>query len=96
MANENQSNGPGAGNPGHEPQNDGFSFKVDDEGFSTHEHELKPAAILAIAGLDSDLLYLVEIRGGKQIPYKDAPDTPIKIHSNMEFISLSIGPKTTS
>ena len=71
-------------------------YTVNDEPQSTTEKELTPNQILQKAGIDSATNYLVEIRGKEKISFKDEPNTPIHIHENLKFISVSTGPKPVS
>lgn len=73
-----------------------INYTVNDEPQSTTEKELTPSQILTKAGIDPAINYLVEIRGRNKISYKDKPNKPIKMHENMKFISVSIGPKPVS
>ncbi len=74
-----------------------IEFKVDDESLETVEHELTPQQILELAGLDPAQHYLVLVEGGKpDTSYEATPDTPIHLHSGIEFASVFTGPTHVS
>jgi hypothetical protein len=81
--------------PHHKPPHQ-IELVVDGENFETAAHELTARQILELAGIDPATHYLVRIQGRHQIPYKDDPDTEIRLHEGIEFISVSTGPTPVS
>jgi hypothetical protein len=73
-----------------------IDFTVDDEPVSTTEHELTPAQIMGLAGVDPTNHYLVLIEGHHQESYKDKADIPIHVHEKEKFITLAMGPTPVS
>jgi len=73
-----------------------FDYTVDDEPYSTTEHQLTPRQILVNASIDAATHYLVEIRGNKQFSYQDQPDDPIQVHEHQKFVSVFMGPTPVS
>ncbi len=73
-----------------------INYFVDDEPQTTNSHELTPRQILENAGIDANSHYLVQIQGHHRISYEEKPDTPIHLHQQERFISVSTGPTPVS
>jgi hypothetical protein len=73
-----------------------IKFTVDGEPVETTERELTPAQIMQLAGVEPQTHYLKEIRGQRQISYKDTPNEPIRIRKNQRFITNSLEPTPVS
>ena len=73
-----------------------IKFTVDGEPVQTTERELTPVEIMQLAGVDPATHYLKEIRGKRQISYKDKPNDPIKVHNKQRFVTNSLEPTPVS
>lgn len=73
-----------------------ITFTVDGEPVETTERELTAVEIMQLASVDPETHYLKEIRGQRQISYKDRPNEPIRIRQNQRFITNSLEPTPVS
>ena len=54
--------------------------------------EMTPRQLLALVGETPETHELLLVKGKRERDsYKEHPDDPIKLHPNMEFISVSLG-----
>ena len=68
-----------------------LTITIDGEEFEVEGREHSARELLQLADLDPATTYLIELRGNQQIPYRDNPDEPIKLHNKMRFVSADIG-----
>lgn len=73
-----------------------IAFTVDGEQVATTARELTPRQILTLAKIDPASHYLVQIEGRHRVSYEAEPDTPIHVHEDAKFISVSTGPTPVS
>ncbi len=73
-----------------------FHYTVDDVSQTTSEHTLTPTQILQNARIDPQTNYLVQIVGNHQVSYREKPMEPIRMHQNMKFVSVPLGPTPVS
>ncbi len=73
-----------------------IDFTVDGEQVTTTARELTPRQILTLAKIDPATHYLVQIDGRHRVSYEAEPDTPIHVHEDAKFISVSTGPTPVS
>jgi hypothetical protein len=74
-----------------------IDYMVDGVGQNTSDKRLTPRQILVSAGLNPEQRYLIELlEGGRQLSYKDAMDTPIRMRDGQEFVTASVGPTPVS
>lgn len=73
-----------------------IEFTVDGERVTTTMRELTPVQIMQLAGVDPSTHYLKEIRGHRQISYKDHPEDSIRVHDHQRFITNSLEPTPVS
>jgi hypothetical protein len=78
------------------PPDHTISFTVDGEAVSTTSKTLTADSVLALAGLDPAMHYLVEIRGREQISFEGKGAEEIKVHPHMAFVSVATGPTPVS
>ncbi|MBI1917548.1 MAG: hypothetical protein HYS12_22855 [Planctomycetes bacterium] len=63
-------------------------YTVDGEIQSTTDETLTPREILEDAGLDPATHYLARVANGRWQSFKDAPDTPIVMDEDRQFVSV--------
>lgn len=74
-----------------------ISFVLDGEQEITSEHELTPNFIISEFGnKDPQSNYLVQLKGNHKVSYQDEGNDPIKIHNNIRFHIISLGPTPVS
>jgi hypothetical protein len=72
-------------------------FTVDGEPYETTQRELTPNEIIRrFAQKDPATHYLVQIEGHHRESFQGKGDTPIKMHNEMKFQVISIGPTPVS
>lgn len=72
-------------------------FKVDNEPYTTEQDELTPDFIISeYGGKDPTQNYLVEIKGNKEVSYRDKGTIPILIKNGDRFQVVSLGPTPVS
>ena len=72
-----------------------IKYTVDGKSQETTEDELTPNQILQNAGIDPATNYLVEIIGREKKSFQ-GDNSPIHMHENMKFISVSTSPTPVS
>jgi hypothetical protein len=73
-----------------------IEFSVDGVTLFTDEKVLTPIQILALAGIDSNNFYLVQINGKNQESFKDRPNESIHMHVKIVFVSAAKGSMSVS
>jgi hypothetical protein len=72
-------------------------FFVDGEDEVTNEHDLTPNFIIKEFGhKDPATHYLVRLQGNHLESYQDKADDPIRMHNNLRFQIISLGPTPVS
>jgi Multiubiquitin len=68
------------------------TITIDGEEFEVEKEEMTARELLALAGLDPGVSYLILLQGqGKQVSFRDNLDEPIKIHERIRFVSADLG-----
>ena len=68
-----------------------ITISIDGEDFDVDDRAHTPRELLALAGLDPDTSYLIELRGQQQESFQDRLDETIKLHNKQRFISADTG-----
>lgn len=68
-----------------------FEYEVDDEVYTTDKEELTPKEILINAKFNPSQVYLIELEGEKETPFKDDPNKVLHMHQGMKFITANMG-----
>ena len=72
------------------------TFFVDGETVTTQVQDLSPKQIMELARVNPATNYLVLVDGRHQTSYKDDQNTPIEVHENETFVTVSTGPTPVS
>jgi len=72
------------------------TFYVDGETVTTQIQDLSQKQIMELARVNPATNYLVLVEGRHQTSYKDDPNTPIEVHENETFVTVSTGPTPVS
>ena len=78
------------------PSSGPIAIKIDDEPYEAPKTPMAANEILELGGLDPDSNYLVQIKDGERIKYKDKGEQPIDLYEGATFIGHYTGEKGVS
>ena len=74
-----------------------ITIVIDTEDVVAPSHTQTPRELLALVGDTVETDYLVELKGKRdRVSYQELPDEPIRLHKDMKFITVSLGPTPVS
>ncbi|MYB88682.1 MAG: hypothetical protein F4X93_01800 [Proteobacteria bacterium] len=82
--------------PEEEPVLGPITIKVDNESYEAPKNPMTANEILQLGGLDPDCNYLVQIKDGERIKYKDKGEQPIELFVGATFVGHYTGEKGVS
>ena len=68
-----------------------FTIEIDNENYAAPDKTMTANAILKLGGLDPKENYLVQIKRGSRISYKDKGEKPIDLFEGAKFVSHYLG-----
>ena len=73
-----------------------FTIEIDNEPYQTPEKTMTANAILQLGGLNPKENYLVQIKRGSRISYKDKGEVEIDLFEGAKFVGQYLGPTSVS
>ncbi|MGO9791467.1 MAG: hypothetical protein ACLP8S_18795 [Solirubrobacteraceae bacterium] len=83
--------------PHHEAHKHSVQIIIDEQKVTAPSHEETPCELLQLVDKSANEDYLVLIKGKRdRESFKDHPDQEIRLHRDMTFITVSLGPTPVS